>query len=155
MYMDNQQRIQLQKMIKDNNVEDHTNDIRNLKHSEKIRQEVTIIEQTKKEMKTNDYKTLDNVLQSKCFFLFKEYTLIYTKLLKNNMNIDILYRLLDVLKTIEDGTSNQHEASYEIGMLLKQIYIDKKIDEPSNTFRSSKKLTFVEYMKNKSKYDSK
>ena len=65
------------------------------------------------------------------FFLFKNYTLIYNKLLKNDLDIKILYTFLDVLETIENGTRDQHEASYEIGLLLKKIYIDKKIDDTS------------------------
>ena len=49
-------------------------------------------------------------------------------MIKNEINMKIMYRFLDVLSTIENGEKDQHEASYEIGMLLKQLYIDKKID---------------------------
>ena len=40
----------------------------------------------------------------------------------------IMYKFLDALVSIENGSRNQHEASYEIGMLLKELYVDKKID---------------------------
>ena len=58
---------------------------------------------------------------------------------------------LDVLESIENGTHDQHEASYEIGVLLKKIYIDKKLeDSPSSNFREiNKDLTFLDYMKEK------
>ena len=41
--MDNKQRLQLSNMIKANNVEDQTSLIRNLKHSQILRNEVNII----------------------------------------------------------------------------------------------------------------
>ena len=39
--MNTQERLQLDKMIKENNVEDLTDDIRNKRHSELIRDDVT------------------------------------------------------------------------------------------------------------------
>jgi len=137
--MDDTQRIKLQQMIDANNTINHTEEIRNLKHSKLIRDDVIKIQNTKRKLKTNHFKTLDNELQKDCFFLFKNYTLIYNKLLKNDLDIKILYKFLDALESIENGTRDQHEASYEIGLLLKQIYIDKKIDDaPQNNFVSPK-----------------
>jgi len=43
----------------------------------------------KHKMKTTHFKTLDNALQKECFFLFKNYTIIYNKLLKNDLDIKI------------------------------------------------------------------
>jgi hypothetical protein len=43
--------------------------------------------------------------------------------------VDILYTFLEVLKEIEDGKIDQHDASYKIGMLLKEMYVDPKLDE--------------------------
>lgn len=151
--MDHNQRLKLQEMIQQSECENHTSEIRELKHSSKIRENVKIIQQTKSKMKTNDFKTLDHALQSKCFFLFQNYTMIYNKLLKDNLDVKILYRFLDVLECIENGTQDQHEASYEIGVLLKKIYIDKKLeDSPTSNFREiHKDLTFLDYMKEKNK----
>ena len=149
--MDQNQRLKLKEMIQQNDCENHTSEIRQLKHSYKIRENVKIIQQTKSKMKTNDFKTLDHALQSKCFFLFQNYTMIYNKLLKDNLDIEILYRFLDVLESIENGTQDQHEASYEIGVLLKKIYIDTKLeDTPTSNFREiHKDLSFLNYMKEK------
>ena len=36
---------------------------------------------------------------------------------------------LDELESIENGEKNQHEASFEIGKLLKKMYIDPRISE--------------------------
>jgi|TARA_B110000259_G_C13670886_1_gene264276 hypothetical protein len=77
------------------------------------------------------------------------YTLIYNKLLKNDLDIKILYKFLDVLETIENGTSDQHEASYEIGLLLKKIYVDKKLEDAPNNFVSpTKNISWKKYYNN-------
>ena len=61
-------------------------------------------------------------------------------MIKNEINMKIMYRFLDVLSTIENGEKDQHEASYEIGMLLKQLYIDKKIDLSKEKTRQDKNI---------------
>ena len=145
--MNDSQRIKLQEMIDVNDTINHTEEIRQLNHSSLIRKDVVKIQQTKRKLKTTHYKTLDNVLQSECFFLFQNYTLIYNKLLKNDLDVTILYTFLDVLESIENGNRDQHEASYEIGTLLKKIYIDKKIeDAPQTNFISPvENISWKEY----------
>ena len=76
----------------------------------------------------------------------------YNKLLKDEIQIKILYRFLDELESIEKGKQNQHEAAYKIGLLLKEIYIDKKIDaikeEPNEKPKIKKKnITYEEFKK--------
>jgi len=85
------------------------------------------------------------------FFLFKNYTIIYNKLLKNDLDIKILYQFLDVLESVENGENDQHEASYTIGMLLKKIYVDKKLEEitPSRKLSSETNISWKEYYANK------
>ena len=47
----------------------------------------------------------------------------------------ILFQFLDVLKNIEEEKIDQHEGSFKVGKLLKEIYVDsalrkaKKLDE--------------------------
>lgn len=149
--MDDSQRIKLQEMIDVNNTVNNTEEIRRLRHSQLIRDDVVKIQNRKRKLKTTHFKTLDAELQKDCFFLFQNYTLIYNKLLKNDLDIKILYKFLEVLETIENGTRDQHEASYEIGLLLKKIYIDKKIDDrpPSNFVTPVKPITWKEYYNKK------
>lgn len=149
--MDDSQRIKLQEMIDANNTINNTEEIRRLRHSQLIRDDVVKIQNMKRKMKTTHFKTLDTELQKDCFFLFQNYTLIYNKLLKNDLDIKILYKFLEVLETIENGTRDQHEASYEIGLLLKKIYIDKKIDDrPSSNFIAPvKPISWKEYYNKK------
>lgn len=146
------QQEMLQKMIKENNTEDNTEKIRSLKHSSKIRKDVSNIANIKRRNRNRDFKTLDRECQSKAGFLFRHYPIIYNKMIKNEINMKIMYKFLDVLSTIENGDKDQHEASYEIGMLLKHLYIDKKIDLSKEKTRQDKnikpkKMTYEEYKK--------
>jgi len=129
--MDEKQRLQLQNMIKANNVEDQTELIRNLKHSEILRNEVNKMIFIKSKYNGNEEK-IHQVCAGECNFLFTYYTDIYNKVRKDEIDINILNRFLDVLKQIEDGKLDQHEGSFLVGTILKELYIDsalKKADK--------------------------
>ena len=68
-------------------------------------------------------------------------------MLKNQIDLRVLNQFILCLESIENGVKTQHEASYEIGMLLKQMYIDPKICEES-TKREGKNISWKDY-KNK------
>ena len=128
--MNEEQQKLLNEMIQENDTKDNTRLIRNLKHSVNIRKEVAIIQNIKRKSHNKDFKYLDKEARTQgCGFLFQHYPNIYNKLLKNEIQIKILYRFLDELESIEKGNQDQHEASYKIGMLLKEMYVDKRIDQ--------------------------
>tara|TARA_B000000477_G_C6085190_1_gene225115 strand:- start:1029 stop:1520 length:492 start_codon:yes stop_codon:yes gene_type:complete len=133
--MNETESLQLKKMISENQVEDQTNDIREKKHSEKIRADVTRMIELKKKYprleKTNS-EQFDIMLTTQCSFLFNNYTDIFNKVKKNEINLDTLWQLLNILRRIEDGTVDQHVGSYEVGKLLKKIYIDSAITKDDN-----------------------
>ena len=130
MVLDDEQRLHLQKMIDANDVVDNTGNIKELKHSAKIRKDVEAMEKLKKthqELYLNNREKFEELTINACNFLFFNYTDIYNKLLKDELNIQILNQFLDVLKKIEDGDVDQHEGSVLIGELLKKIYIDSAL----------------------------
>jgi hypothetical protein len=124
--MDDKQRLQLQNMIKANNVEDQTNFIRNLKHSQLIRSEVNNMIIIKAKFKGDDAKIHEECV-NECNFLFTYYTDIYNKIRKDEIDIGILNKFLDVLKRIEDGELDQHEGSFLVGTILKELYVDSAL----------------------------
>ena len=129
--MDDKQRLQLQNMIKANNVEDQTDFIRNLKHSQIIRNEVNNMILIKAKFRGDDAKIHEECV-NECNFLFTYYTDIYNKIRKDEIDIGILNKFLDVLKRIEDGELDQHEGSFLVGSILKELYVDsalKKADK--------------------------
>lgn len=140
--MNNTESLQLKKMINENNVKDYTNDIREKKHSELIRNDVTIMIELKQKysrLMSSNPKQFDNIITSQCSFLFNNYTDIFNKVKKNEINLDTLWNLLNILKKIEDGNIDQHTGSYEVGKLLKNIYIDSSIMKENNKSKKTKK----------------
>ena len=128
--MNSMDRIQLEKMIQANDAVDNTTQIRELKHSALIHQDVGTLLNLKRDYarlaKTNP-EQFDMMCVNRCTFLFNNYTDIFNKVKKDEIDLSILGRLLGVLKLIEDGKVGQHEASVEVGKLLKQIYIDSAL----------------------------
>jgi hypothetical protein len=134
--MDEKQKLQLHDMIKVNNVEDQTELIRNLKHSQILRNEVNNMIMIKAKYKGDD-ETIYNECINESNFLFTYYTDIFNKIRKDEIDINILNKFLDVLRQIEEGELDQHEGSFTVGTLLKELYIDsalkkaEKLDELS------------------------
>ena len=124
--MDDKQRLQLQNMIKANNIDDQTSLIRNLKHSQIIRSEVNTMIMIKAKFREDETKINEECI-NECNFLFTYYTDIYNKLRKDEINISILNKFLDVLKRIEEGELDQHEGSFLVGTILKELYIDSAL----------------------------
>jgi hypothetical protein len=143
--MNPQQRLQLHELIKQNNSVNNTDLIRELKHSHKIRQEVQMIEKLKRVY--DDFEILQNECINNCYFLYENYTVIYNRLLKNRVDLDVLYTFLDTLQMVEDGKMDQHEASFEIGTLLKRMYIDPRIEDKPPEYKAPINITWQEFKK--------
>ena len=129
--MDDNERLHLQKMIKANNVEDQTELIRSLKHSHLLQDDINKLLMLKNKYKNNQDKINEEGVVE-CEFLFTYYTDIYNKIRKDEIDLNILNRFLNVLRNIEDGEIDQHEGSYIVGSLLKELYVDsalKKADK--------------------------
>ena len=124
--MDDKARLQLQKMLKENDVLDQTKLIRELKHSAIMRKEVNILLDLLKEY-PSDQDTIQMEGMIQCSFLFNYYTDLFNKIRKSEIDITILFKLIDVLEGIEEKKIDQHEGSYIVGTLLKKIYVDSAL----------------------------
>lgn len=128
--MDARDRLQLQKMINANDVEDQTGKIRELKHSQLIKMDVSKLAKfafVYKDLKeTNPEKYLEMCIKESSF-LYNNYTDIFNKVRNDEMNLAILGKFLEVLTKIENEEIDQHEGSYAVGLLLKEMYIDSAL----------------------------
>jgi hypothetical protein len=124
--MNDEQRLHLQNMISANNVEDQTGLIRELKHSVILRDEVNNLVRIREKYNGDQEKIMEDAI-TECNFLFTYYTDIYNKIRKDEMDLQILHKFLDVLRDIEDGRLDQHEGSFKVGTLLKEIYVDSAL----------------------------
>ena len=128
--MDEKQRLKLDEMLKANDVEDQTDKIRELKHSRMIKADVETMIRFKQRyarLKQTNYKQYEQMMDRQCTFLFQNYTDIYNKLRKDELNLQILAKFISVLERIENGEIDQHEGSYHVGQLLKELYIDSAL----------------------------
>lgn len=151
--MDKNERIQLDKMLRANNTEDCTNEIREKKHSKLLKNDVKKMIELKekyKRLKYSNKNQYETMLKSQCSFIYEKYTDIFNRINKDEIDFDILWKFLDVLEKIETGELDQHEGSYAVGTLLKQIYIDSSIKKGEKIDKkyAKKKKTKVDKTKN-------
>lgn len=131
--LSNKERIDLKRLVNESECENNTDNIRELKHSTKILTDVCILEKLKREkpvsLKNDDF--IENCKQ-KAEFLHVYYPDIFHKVLKDEIDLRILSKLLRVLRMIEDGEVDQHEGSAMVGKILKEMYIDSAVRHGEN-----------------------
>jgi hypothetical protein len=137
--MDSQDKLNLKKLISEYKPEETTTKIRALKHSSKIKGDVEIYLKLKSKYARLPRETQLQMYRNKCQFLYTNYTNIFNKLVKEQLNLTILYRLLIVLKGIEDDKYGQHEGSVMVGEILKQLYIDSALKSGNQNDKKDKK----------------
>lgn len=142
--MDPNARLQLQKMVKANNVEDQTELIRELKHSYLLQDDINNLIKIKAKYRNDPDPNKINVeAMEECSFLFTYYTDIYNKVRKDEIDLSILNRFLNVLRQIEEGEIDQHDGSYLVGQLLKELYVDSALKKAGKLDEQYKEMEVV------------
>lgn len=160
--MNSDERLNLKKLINEMDCENNTENIRKLKHSVLIRDDVRKLDTLKNKigsLKDSDFPAFLEMCQIECSFLFNNYTDIFNKMIRDELDLTIMTKLLTVLKLIEDGKTDQHEGSYMIGKILKELYldsavkradnIDKKMEADKVEINNGKAISWSEYKKMK------
>jgi hypothetical protein len=133
--LDKQQRIDLAALIKANECDDCTKEIRSKKQSILISNDVkhmVFLKQKYEKLRRTDHDGFDALCVKECGFLFNNYTDLYNKIINDKLDLSILERFLAILKKIEDGEIDQHEGSYLVGSYLKEMYIDSALKSNKN-----------------------
>jgi cell division protein YceG involved in septum cleavage len=133
--MNPDEKEQLQKMIAANDTEDHTKILREIKHSTQIYNDVSTMIKLKRDyarLAKSNPKQFDAMCVSRCAFLFKYYTDIYNRLKTGEIDLNLLFKMINILREIEDGKLDQHEGSFEVGKILKKIYVDSALKRSEN-----------------------
>lgn len=136
------ERLNLDKMVKASSAEDNTEKIRDLKHSSLIEadvQELLNLKSKYKRLSQTNPSQFDIMCESKCSFLFSNYTQIYNKVKKDNINLNLLAHFIVTLRKIENSEIDQHEASVMIGRILKEMYVDSALKEGTKLDNKNKK----------------
>ena len=133
--MNAEEKLNLKNLLNNSDCENNTENIRKLKHSVRIRDDIRVLENLKRDeialMDLNPQGFLE-LCQTKAVFLFNNYTDIFNKIIKNELDLKIMTKLLTILKLIEDGHVDQHEGSVMVGKILKELYVDAAIRRGEN-----------------------
>jgi hypothetical protein len=147
--MNQSESLNIQKLIESKDYENNTDKIRTLKHSTQIRdslQTMANLKSTFSKMREQEPEKFSQLCISKCGFLYNNYTNIYHKVYKDEVNLKLMDKFINVLEEIEQGSLDQHEGSVKVGSILKEIYIDSALKETENLDKKyeSEKTDFVQ-----------
>jgi hypothetical protein len=147
--LNDQERLNLKRLIDESDSENNTENIRRLKHSTLLRDDIRKIDTLKKSNNNVSEQEFIELCQSECPFLYNNYTDIFNKMVKDELDLTIMTKLLTVLKLIEDNKVDQHEGSVMVGKILKELYIDSAVKRAENIDKQyeAEKIPFVESKK--------
>ncbi len=146
------ERLNLQRMIKESDCEDNTQQIRELKHSILIRDDIRKLDTFKKAntiLKHTQPEEFFEQAKATCPFLFNSYTDIFNRIMKDELDLEIMTKLLIVLKMIEDKKIDQHEGSVMVGKVLKELYVDSALKKGDNLDKENNNETEVAFSEGK------
>ena len=140
-------RLNLKRLVDNSECENNTENIRKLKHSGPINEDIKKMLKYKvnnDSLKQSDPEAFLEGCKIECSFLFNNYTDIFNKILKDELDMTIMKKLVIILKLIEDEKVDQHEGSVMVGKILKELYVDsalKRCDNLDKEHASSKPST--------------
>ena len=151
--MNSNEKLDLKKLLGNtDDYVDNTEHIRKTKHSLIIRDEIRKMEILKLDhstLRVADFEQFRELAINKCSLLYTDYMDIFNKLLKDEIDLDIMTRLLETLKLIEDERVDQHEGSVIVGKILKELYLDSAIKRADNLDKERDQSEVVELIEPK------
>lgn len=125
------ERLNLKKMLaQSQEYVDHTEDIRKLKHSGLLLDGMRDIEKLKRSnstLRSEDPAAFENLCKNATPTLYSLYTDLFHKLVKDELNLVIMVKLIRILELIEQGQVDQNEGSVMVGKILKELYVDSAV----------------------------
>lgn len=129
--MNSEERLNLKKMLAQNTeYVDHTDDIRRLKHSGLLLDGMRDIEKLKRanqELRQLNPDEFTEMCKLAAPVMYNLYTDLFHKLVKDELNLVIMVKLIRVLELIEQGQVDQNEGSVMVGKILKELYVDSAV----------------------------
>ena len=130
MELTSKERLDLKRLLTQSDCEDNTDYLRGTKHSSNIRKGVEdlvhFLQKTSSDCQLSP-EEFEQQAQAAAPFLFINYTDLFVRIMKNELDLSIMDRVLQVLAAIEEGQVNQHEGSVVVGRILKEMYLDSAI----------------------------
>lgn len=134
--MNAEERLNLKKMLaQSNEYVDHTEDIRRVKHSGLLLDSLRDIEKLKRanrELMKDLPEEFADMCKTTAPLMYNLYTDLFNKLVKDELNLAILIKLIRVLEMIEQEQIDQNEGSVMVGKILKDLYVDSAVRGANN-----------------------
>lgn len=127
--MNNNHKRELDRLIQENDTKDQTQSIRERKHSSKLRDQVLTLYVLKYKQQHKSMVAMQDMIKKECEFLYTNYRELYEILMTKNMDLGMMLKMLELLENIETSKMTQHESSFALGQMLKEMYIDPKINQ--------------------------
>ena len=140
--MDDKQRLDLSRLLKEYKTEETTDKIRELKHSSRIHSDVATIQMLKHKysrLKHTNKEQFKTMCRNQAKFLYDNYTNIFNRVVADELDLEILSKFLSILEQIENGEIDQHDGSYMVGSILKELYIDSALKQDKKRTSKEKK----------------
>ena len=129
--MNADEKLNLKKMLAQNqDYVDHTEDIRRLKHSGLLldgMRDIEKLKRSKAELREKSPDEFYELCKTIAPVMYNLYTDLFNKLVKDELNLVIMVKLIRVLELVEQGQYDQNEGSMIVGKILKELYVDSAI----------------------------
>ena len=129
------QGLNMKALMESDDYVNNTDRIRELKHSESILVDIgklCEIKITHPHMRMIEEEKYNYLCQTSAPFLFNNYTDIFNKVLKDELNMEMMVKFIFILKQIEDGILDQYDASVKVGTILREMYVDSAVRRGDN-----------------------
>lgn len=143
------QSLNMKSLMDSDDYVNNTERIRELKHSERILEDIGKLYRIKKDhfhMKMVEEEKFNFLCETSAPFLFSNYTDLFRKVLKDELDMKMMVNFIGILKQIEEGTLDQYDASVKVGTILREMYVDSALRRGDNLDKeyAADAPTFVE-----------
>lgn len=117
---------QLQKVLQGfrDEYQDNTDYLRENRKSVLLRDDILKMERLKRGRGSSSSEDLAETCKAECPYLYSNFTMLFNKLVKDTVDLRQMFRVLEVLRQIEDGQINQDEGSVIVGKMFADLYLD-------------------------------
>lgn len=144
------QGLNMKALMESDDYIDNTAKIRELKHSELILEDIAKLCKLKKiyhHMRMVEEEKFNTMCRNAVPLLFNSYTDIYNKVMKDEINMELMVKFVCILKQIEEGELDQYDASVQVGTILREMYVDSAMRKADKLNANEDKPVFVEPVK--------
>jgi hypothetical protein len=90
------------------------------------------------ELRNTDQIQFVDMCKSAAPLMYNLYTDLFNRLVKDELNLAIMIKLIRILEMIEEAQIDQNEGSVMVGKILKELYVDSAVRCGDNLDKANK-----------------